>query len=216
MEIATSLVPERLTYIGDPMCSWCYGFAPEIARVRDAFAGRIAVDVVTGGLRPHTREPMDERMRDFLRRHWHEVATRTGQPFDESQLARKGFVYDTEPACRAVVTARRLAPGRELGFFAAVQHAFYACGADMADPATYRHLAAAQGLDPDGFGKEFGSRAAAAATEDDFARTRALGVSGFPTLLVRAGDRHAVLCVGYARADDLIPWLEGAVRPAAH
>ena len=28
--------PPRLIYFADPMCSWCYGFAPEMAEVLEA------------------------------------------------------------------------------------------------------------------------------------------------------------------------------------
>ena len=41
-------------------------------------------------------------------------------------LAREGFVYDTEPICRAVVTARAFAPGQNLlPLFRTLQRAFY-------------------------------------------------------------------------------------------
>lgn len=48
-------------------------------------------------------------------------------PFNrEGLLARTGFVYDTEPVCRAVVTARILRPQADLlKVFRAFQHAFY-------------------------------------------------------------------------------------------
>ncbi|MFQ5523922.1 MAG: DsbA family protein, partial [Acidimicrobiia bacterium] len=38
----------KLIYVGDPMCSWCWGFAPEIEDLADEYP----VEVVVGGLRP--------------------------------------------------------------------------------------------------------------------------------------------------------------------
>ena len=29
---------DTLIYIGDPMCSWCYGFAPEMDKILEAFS----------------------------------------------------------------------------------------------------------------------------------------------------------------------------------
>ena len=40
-------------------------------------------------------------------------------------------MYDTEPACRAMVTMRRLAPDKALGFMAAIQRAFYGNNQDV-------------------------------------------------------------------------------------
>src|SRR6202000_3489947 len=49
----------------------------------------------------------------------------------EALLARKNFVYDTEPVCRAVVTARLIEPSVDLlKVLAAFQRAFYVDGAD--------------------------------------------------------------------------------------
>ncbi|MEL7304072.1 MAG: hypothetical protein AAGJ53_10305 [Pseudomonadota bacterium] len=41
----------HFVYFGDPMCSWCYGFAPTMKAVADHFAGRVPLRVVLGGLR---------------------------------------------------------------------------------------------------------------------------------------------------------------------
>lgn len=45
-----------LVYFADPMCSWCYGFGPELeAFLRERPAMR--VDVVMGGCGPTTPSP---------------------------------------------------------------------------------------------------------------------------------------------------------------
>lgn len=94
-----------LVYFADPMCSWCYGFGPEVdALVRDRPALRI--DLVMGGLRAYNTAKADPAFRETIAGHWAHVAAESGLAFNESALAREGFVYDTEPACRAVVVAR--------------------------------------------------------------------------------------------------------------
>nr|MBA3324286.1 DsbA family protein [Paracoccaceae bacterium] len=44
----------HLLYVADPMCSWCWGFAPVIADIRAAFRDRLPLHLVMGGLRPGT------------------------------------------------------------------------------------------------------------------------------------------------------------------
>ena len=56
--------------------------------------------------------------KDYIRNAWTQVNGATGQPFDFAFLERDGFVYDTEPACRAVVTVRRMMPKLALAFMA--------------------------------------------------------------------------------------------------
>jgi len=69
----------KLIYFGDPMCSWCYGFAPEIEKIAAKF-NAIDFEIVLGGLRPGGKQTMAE-MKDFLKQHWQEIEEQTFQKF---------------------------------------------------------------------------------------------------------------------------------------
>ena len=101
----------RLLYVADPLCSWCYGFGPELATLLERRPD-LGLDLLMGGLRPYNTETMSEAFRDMLRGHWAHVAQVSGLAFSEAIFEVPGFVYDTEPPCRAVVTARALDPAR--------------------------------------------------------------------------------------------------------
>ncbi|XHO03890.1 hypothetical protein ACEQUB_00754 [Ralstonia syzygii] len=149
----------RLIYVADPMCSWCYGFGPQLAdlraRLADTLGAPVPVTLITGGLRPSQREPLAADKRDEILHHWHAVAERSGMPFDQSPgvaMRSEGFVYDTEPACRAVVMAREHwgeADERVLACFHAIQHAFYAEGRDTTRAEVLREITIASGLAAD-------------------------------------------------------------------
>jgi len=79
-------------------------------RVAARFGERLPIRLVLGGLRPGTVDPMDDAMRVSIRDHWTHVHEASGQPFDFDFFERERFVYDTEPACRAVVAARKNKP----------------------------------------------------------------------------------------------------------
>ena len=49
----------HLIYIADPMCSWCYGFGPELTSLLDTLPDA-RLDIVLGGLRAYNTEVMDE------------------------------------------------------------------------------------------------------------------------------------------------------------
>jgi putative protein-disulfide isomerase len=191
---------QKLIYVGDPMCSWCWGFAPEI----ESLAGNLPVEVVVGGLRPGpSAQPLDDRMAEFLRHHWLEIAERTGQPFETEFLQRKdGWVYDTEPAAIAVTQVRETREDVTLAYFTAVQHAFYAEGRDVTDLDVLTDIAEHVGVERSSFRTNLESHEAKQAAWADFARSRNWGISGFPTLIGElTGDRLALLARGWTRAE---------------
>lgn len=190
-----------LIYVGDPMCSWCWGFAPEI----EALAEEIPVSVIVGGLRPGPMsQRLDDSMAGFLRHHWVEVAERTGQPFDTTFLDSRpeNWVYDTEPAAMAVVRLRENRPDETLMYFTDIQEAFYARNEDVTDFDVLSRLAGGWGVDPDEFRDLVDTEETRKMAWDDFSRARNWGISGFPTLVGDLGDgRLALLARGYAPAE---------------
>jgi putative protein-disulfide isomerase len=199
----------QLIYVGDPMCSWCWGFAPVKRAIEAQCKGRATISLLVGGLRPGTEEPVDDKLNKFLREHWEDIGQRTGQPFGFAILERDDFVYDTEPACRAAVTARTLHDDdRALAFFTALQQAFYADNADLTEPAVLADLAADAGIDRSRFAELFASDEMRSATLGDFQTARSLGVTGFPTVVACDDDAYAYLTVGYQPYEGLQPILE--------
>ena len=122
----------RLLYVMDPMCSWCWGFAPVAnALVEQAQAAGVDVHLVVGGLRTGSGSALEPTTRRYILEHWQAVHEATGQPFKFEGALPDGFVYDTEPACRALVTARSLAPDCAWKLLGLIQQAFYAEGRDV-------------------------------------------------------------------------------------
>lgn len=204
----TTAADRRLLYFADPMCSWCWGFAPVIARIVADYSSKVSMRLVVGGLRTGTTAAMDTRAKSTIRTHWEHVAAATGQPFDFTFFDRDGFVYDTGPACRAAVTMRNLIPDLTFPYFAAMQRAFYTDGRDVTDPATLADLAAPFCADAGLFTAVYAAEEIAQATEADFSLTQALGVSGFPTIVLNDKSGLTALTIGYRPFADLAPALE--------
>jgi len=193
-------------YVGDPMCSWCYGFGPVIERLDERFD--FPTRLVIGGLRPGpAAETLDEGLRRTLQHHWEEIGERTGQPFDLGGLDRENWTYDTLTPDTAAVTMRELSPDAALPFFARLQSAFYADGIDVTDLGVYPALLEGFDVDPDNFIEELTSLAMEQQTLADFAQARSLGANGFPTTFLRAGDDIYLVARGYAPYDTLEPAL---------
>ncbi len=189
---------ERLIYFADPMCSWCWGFAPVIRALQERYGNRLPIRLMLGGLAVGTSKALDAKGRQTIRAHWDHVADLTGQPFDYGFFEREAFVYDSEPACRAVVAARRLSAPSAIGFLGHLHRGFYSQNQDVTDGATLSALADGFGIDRDRFEAEFESEDARLETLADFRSTMDSGVDGYPALI--AGNRrngYSYITFGY-------------------
>jgi len=195
----------NLVYFADPMCSWCYGFGPQLDALLERIAAKqpVNIEVVMGGLRAYNSEVMDETSKSVVLEHWAHVRESSGLPFNEAALRAPGFVYDTEPACRAVVSSRQHDTGAALTLHRAIQHAFYAEGLDATRENVLAGAAVSCGLPAGPFLETFRSAAAKAATRQDFMLAQRVGVTGFPTLCLQQDEQLLLLTSGFARAEQI-------------
>lgn len=209
-------VPTReILYFTDPMCSWCYGFGPEIQALAAAHP-EIPCTVIQGGLRPDERQPMPQRLAKEVLSHWDHVAEASGLPFARDFFEKNpAFVYDTAPAARAVVAAGMLRPESALPFQSALQKLFYAEGRDPKDAETCAAAADSVGLDVEAFRQLLDLPETEERTRQHFAFSRELGVTSFPTLAMRIGEQHFLMARGYAAHADLERRMAAVERAAA-
>ncbi len=215
-----SAASERhLLYFADPMCSWCYGFSPVISALATLFSDRLSLRVVMGGLRAGNTQAMRDQDRDYIRSAWTNVGEASGQPFDFSFFDRETFVYDTEPACRAVVVTRNTSPAKTLRMKAAISEAFYANNRDVTDVDVLCDIAAEQGEDKDQFRQQMLNPDIRNETFRDFLFSQQSGVEGFPCLLVGNEENGYVLVTHGFRPLAGLPeaietWLEQQASPS--
>jgi putative protein-disulfide isomerase len=197
----------KLVLVADPMCSWCYGFSQEVPKIVEAMPD-LEIQLVMGGLSAGSTKVLDDAGKQFRLTHWARVEQMSGAQFNRDALmARKNFVYDSEPVSRAVVTARLIEPSVNLlKILFAFQRMFYIDGADTTDGAALAEVGAtalqAQGFDVDAkaFLATWSSEKAIQTTRADFALGRQLGVQGFPTLFVEHDGKIGQITSGYAPA----------------
>ncbi len=214
---------KEIIYFGDPMCSWCWGFAPTIDRINLDYAESAPLSIVLGGLHAYDSDPMNDEYKATIKHHWEDVNRATGAEFDYRFFDRDGFVLDTEPACRAAATVRRMDKTKMLGFYESVSRSFYSENKDTTSLDTFKALADEAGLDEEEFSRLFESDEMKQETLNDFSMSQSLGVTGFPTLVVMEGDgedqKLALLTAGYQPYENLKPvidhWLEHGLEETA-
>lgn len=231
--MTTNTPSPRLIAFVDPMCSWCYGFAPVLRAIEARYGKMLPLRLVMGGLRPGQSKPMNDETKAKIREHWQHVQDATGQPFDFSFFDREGFVYDTDPAARAVVLMRgaieRLIsakaedpidvahgpgfprPKLALPLFEAIQKAFYADNRDVTQLGVLTEIASHFGVNQAAFAKALGSEEAKTETWTDYGIAQRTGAYGFPTLIAGYGDERPWVLVakGYQPAEQVLTNLDG-------
>ncbi len=181
------------------MCSWCWGFANAIAELLENYQDKLDFEILLGGLRPTNEVKVDENMKDFLLHHWTEVNKRSGQKFDHSILDQLGWIYNTEPACRAVATVRELeGSAKALHFFNHLQKAYYAEGNIITTDNVIKKQADIFGIKTESFMKEFTSDNAKQKIFHEFGTVQQIGVQGFPTLLLIKDESASLVASGYS------------------
>jgi len=205
--------PDKLLlYFADSMCSWCWGFAPVIDAIKAQFGEQLKIALILGGLRPGTTEPIDTKSREEILHHWQEVHKRSGQPFQFDGAMPEGFIYDTEPPSRAVVTMGELQPDAVLAFFKRTQAAFYAEQKDVTREAVLLELLPEFNVDSDKFQELFHSQEMKNRTLAHFQRARQYGVRGFPTLVLQDDEGYTLLTHGYQPYETLAPQISAWLK----
>ncbi|MBI3546377.1 MAG: DsbA family protein [Gammaproteobacteria bacterium] len=207
-----------LHYYVDPMCSWCWGFAPVMSRIKTVYADRINIALTMGGLRPGTSEAVTPQFRAEILRHWREVQNLTGQSFAFDGALPENFIYDTEPASRAVIVVAGLNPAATFAYLKSIQAAFYTQRQNVTQAAILAALAEPFEIKPEVFLAQFDAEETKKKTHTHFVQTRQAGVRGFPTLILQADSDSQLLANGYRSFEQLYPeidaWLT-ATAPSA-
>ena len=196
------------------MCSWCWGFSTVLDHILHSFSQKLPVRLIMGGLRPGESEAMsdDDKARTLL--HWEQVEAASGQTFNFDFFQRNTFVNNTEPACRAVVAARRLAPDKAVPMLKALHTAFYKDNQDVTDPKEIFNIAASQGFDVDNFSAEFEDIDTMDDTRADFWFAQSSGINSFPTLVAVQKNQYQAVTIGFSPWEEVRPalekWLESA------
>jgi putative protein-disulfide isomerase len=198
---------EALVYDFDPLCGWCFAFAPSFQAAREAHPD-LPVTLRYGGLVVDERVGPIAGHRSYLLAGFERVRQVSGRTPSEAflggLLAHGIYISDSEPPCRAIYVMEQLAPVGAVGFAAALPDLHYIDGVALDDLDALAALAAEHGADPDRFVALWQSDEARAGVAAAFARHRAAGVVSYPTLRYRRGDRLALVAQGYASPADTV------------
>jgi putative protein-disulfide isomerase len=184
-----------LYYFHDPMCSWCWGYRPVWQALKARLPAELDVENVLGGLAPDNDQPMPLELQMQIQAHWRRIETELGRPFNFAFWTRNQPRRSTYPACRAVLAAER--QGREEAMIEAIQLAYYQRALNPSDDSVLEQLALELGLDARSFSEDLRSQETERKLAQQVAFSRAVAISGFPSLLLRCGGSDTPVAIDY-------------------
>lgn len=203
-----------LYYVGDPMCSWCWGFNPGLEAAVKELPQKVPLVYVMGGLAKDSDEPMTEEIKRYVQRNWMEVEEETGATFNWDFWRVCEPRRSTYFACRAVLAAtiQRNDAGPEM--FQSIQRAYYQEARNPSELGTL--VALSEELSPplisDQFERDIKSPEINARLQEDFRIRRFLGVRQFPSLILKHGEELVEIVKGYARVEQVSERLKKELR----
>ncbi|AKD03854.1 DsbA family protein [Pontibacter korlensis] len=198
-------LPDNLSllYVTNPMCAWCYGFTPVVRRLKALWQGRLDVQVLFGDLQAHQTKPLLHDQKERLALSWHRVQERTYLPFEYRFFIQRSFVFNTEPACRAMLCVRLLRPVLTLEVLRAMHSAFFVDNADLKDTRELVRLVGLFGIPENLFMTLFESEEITQQMEDEFAYVNNIGATTFPSLFLNTENGPERLAAGYVELHEL-------------
>jgi len=198
-----------LYHVHDPMCSWCWGYRETWNSLRDALPEAVQVVNVLGGLAADSDQPMPLEQRETIAGYWRAVTAKTGAEFNFDFWAKCTPRRSTYPACRAVLAAA--SQWAEQAMIDAIQHAYYLLAMNPSDDSTLIELAGELALDQDRFAADLGSPGTQQALEREFSLRRELGVSAFPSLVLKRGEKLVPISIDYRSHETALAEIAGAM-----
>lgn len=191
---------QTLYYLFDPLCGWCYGATPAVARLRETTD--VAVELLPTGLFSGAgARPMDD---DFAAYAWTNdqrierlTAQRFTQRYRAQVLGDRQRLFDSGPATVALTAVALAEPMRELDALKAIQQARYVDGQDVTSlemlAALLRTLKLDAAADRLAAPDAALLHAVRARTDGAQALMQGAGARGVPTFIVEANGQRRLL-----------------------
>jgi len=210
MNTATNKTIE-ITEFTDPVCTWCWGSEPVLRKLETRFGEQVKISYIMGGLCEDITTFYDsyndiggdpDRSNRNIVKHWVEASERHGMP-----VRSEGFKLfsrehrSTYPQNIAYKAAQMQDQALANKFLRRIREASAAEARQTNTTEVLLELASEVGLDIVRFLDDFTHGPAQEAFERDLATTVEYGARGFPSFLLKYGEKE-MLIRGYKRYEE--------------
>ncbi|WP_181163632.1 DsbA family protein [Pontibacter mangrovi] len=210
---------EKLYYVQDALCGWCYGMSPVIARLYEEHRQDYTFEVLSGGMiRGNNVRPISG-MADYIRQVEPRLQEITGVKLTDTyhrEVLDKGtYLTNSEPPAVAMAILKEQYPELQVPLAAAIQKLHFEEGKDLNEVEAYMTVVRAFGADEDGFREKFNDSNYLEKARREFELVENWGINGFPAVVCQAGEKLYLVARGYQPYDQLTQTLEQVRQEAA-
>ena len=198
----------KIYYVMDTMCGWCYGFSDVITRIHEKHKDKYDFEIIPGGMWIGDEvKTMDTHLGEFIKTSNVRVEALTGihfgEDFNKNVLGSSHRILDSLLGARAVVLFQKLNRDMCFDFVKRIQKAFFINGEDMNDISVYSKIAESFGISREDFEKKILSQELREETFEYFNIKEKLGVQSFPTVILEKDNKRTIIAQGYSNFKEL-------------
>jgi len=200
----------KLLYVYDALCGWCYGFGPVVEKIEKDFNGSVEVEIISGGMVMGDRVAPVGNMAGYILNAIPRVEKTTGIQFGQPyiDLLKEGsYVTSSEKPSVALCVYKSFTNEKSVEYGHAIQTSFYKYAKDLNNDSLYADLAAGFNINRAEFLKRMQDSTYLKQAQEEFKRAANLGVTGYPTLLVKQEKGYAKITEGYTGYESIEKFL---------
>jgi len=205
--LSTDLSNEKLTYYYDALCGWCYGFSPVISKIEEAYADRLTIEVVSGGLflddmagyvnvvAPHIKNGAYRSVED-------RTGVKFGKEFLDDVFNEGKLILNSLYPTIALCIVKKEQPEDQIKFAKILLDAVYSDGMNSVDIDGLATLAEGIGFDKMEFISKMESQEYKNAAEKEFLLFKQSSYSGMPAVVLEKNGKEYLISSGYMHYED--------------
>lgn len=192
---------DKIFYIYDALCGWCYGFSPVIEQLYNTYKDEIDFEVLSGGMIMGSRVGPVGKIAPYISNAYKDVeraaGVKFGEEFLENILKNGTAVFSSEKPAVAMSVFKTYYPDKTVLFAGTLQKAIYYDGMEPEDVEAYGKYARQYGIDPLEFIAKMEEKNYRDMAECEFQQVAEWGIGGFPTVVYQQGDKFYLIARGY-------------------
>ncbi|WGK64834.1 DsbA family protein [Croceiramulus getboli] len=191
----------KIVYVYDALCGWCYGFSPVISQFQEKYKDSLDFEVISGGMITGDRIGPIGEVASYISWAYKNVEKATGVKFGSeflNKILKDGeAIFTSIPSAIALSVFKTIDSTNSVRYACELQKAIYYDGIEPERLEVYGKIASKFGIDSESFVLTMKDSKYNQSAEDDFAKSAALGVTGFPTVFLEMEGVHHKMGSGY-------------------
>jgi putative protein-disulfide isomerase len=202
---AFSQAKPKIYYVYDPLCGWCFAYAPIMEKLAQEFKDQVEFVVVPGGMIIGENVRPIREIAPYLLQAIPSLEEISGVKMGEPYIAlvKEGsYIASSYQPSLAMVVFKSFHTGRDVEYAHKVQQSYFIEAKDIMGDSLYKELAVQFEVSPEEFMKRMSDTAYQSKTQEHFDFAAYLNTKGFPALVGKSGDSYQKITYGYLSAEE--------------